>query len=62
MQVCVFAHVHTYRHNIHTVDTTGVGKEKETKDYREVGRTSVAGISGQLVLVGPPSCHLVGQI
>lgn len=53
----MFAHVHTNRHNIHTVDTTGVGKEKETKDSRELGQTSVAGISGQLVLV-----YLVGQI
>lgn len=53
----MFAHVHTNRHNIHTVDTTGVGEEKETKDSRELGQTSVAGISGQLVLV-----YLVGQI
>jgi hypothetical protein len=25
------------RHKTQTIDTTGVGKEKETKDYRELG-------------------------
>lgn len=40
VQVCVHVHVHTNRHETHTVDTTVVGKEKETKDYRELGRTT----------------------